>query len=30
MTDFDDSFAWMVNYIDQGLRATTATSTPSA
>jgi AcrR family transcriptional regulator len=29
-TDVDDSFTWMINLIDQGLQATTATRTPSA
>jgi AcrR family transcriptional regulator len=29
-TDVDDSFTWMINLIDQGLQATTATRTRSA
>jgi AcrR family transcriptional regulator len=29
-TDVDDSFTWMINFIDQGLQATTATRTRSA
>jgi AcrR family transcriptional regulator len=29
-TDVDDSFAWMINFIDHGLQATTATRTRSA
>jgi AcrR family transcriptional regulator len=29
-TDVDDSFAWMINFIDHGLQATTAARTPSS
>jgi tRNA G46 methylase TrmB len=29
-TDIDDSFTWMIDFIDHGLRETTATSTHSA
>jgi AcrR family transcriptional regulator len=29
-TDVDDSFTWMINFIDHGLQATTATRTRSA
>jgi hypothetical protein len=29
-TDIDDSFTWLITFIDQGLQATTATRTRSA
>jgi hypothetical protein len=29
-TDIDDSFTWMITFIDHGLRATTSTPSPGA